>query len=105
RIMIEPPEAAVAKQMREPVGAGIQFAIGHRLASGRHNEGGLKRTKMSMLAGVHVGFGLPTRPCLMPTCPEFREPVPAPRSCADCAAPMALPLLVGRYGRNAQVQL
>jgi hypothetical protein len=32
RIVIEPPQAAVAKQMRQPVGAGVQLAIGHRLA-------------------------------------------------------------------------
>ena len=97
RIVIEPLQAAVAKQMRQPIAAGLQLAIGHRLAGARHDKGGLKRTKSSMLAGVHLGFDLPTRPCQ-----EFRGPAPVPRSCAGCAAPRASPSPVARCGRNAR---
>src|SRR6266852_6865480 len=39
--------------MRQTIAARLQFGIGHSLAGGRHDEGGLKRTEMSMLAGVH----------------------------------------------------
>ena len=84
RIVVEPLQAAVAKQMRQPVAARLQFAIGDGLAGAGHDEGGLQRTKLSMLAGVHVGSSLLTRPS-----PEFRAPAPVPRSCAGCAAPRA----------------
>src|SRR6266436_9856003 len=39
--------------MRQTIAARLQFGVGHGLAGGCHDECGLKRTEMSMLAGVH----------------------------------------------------
>src|SRR5450432_2901723 len=53
RIMVEPFQAELAKQMRQAIAARLQLGIGHGLAGGGHDEGGLQRAEMSMLAGVH----------------------------------------------------
>ncbi len=53
RIVVEPLQAALAEQMRQAVVARLQLAIGHDLAGPGHDEGGLQRTQVSMLAGIH----------------------------------------------------
>ena len=86
-IVVEPLQAAIAKQMRQPIAARFQFGVGHGLAGTRHDEGGLQRTKMSVLAGIHralqVSFMRPEQ--------GSRGPAPGRRSGADCAGSMALP--------------
>src|SRR3954469_2231655 len=42
--------------MRQAVAARLQFAIGHGLAGSGHDEGGLQRTQVNMLSGVHRLF-------------------------------------------------
>src|SRR4029077_3418702 len=53
RVVIEPLQSALSKQMRQAVTARLQLAIGHGLAGSSHDEGGLQRTEMSVLAGIH----------------------------------------------------
>src|SRR2546427_7108056 len=97
RIMVEPLQAELAEQMRHAIAARLQFAIGHGLAGRSHDESGLKRTEMSVLAGVHRVSNV-----LMPREEEFRAPRRGRRSCADCAGSMASPWPAPRSGRNAR---
>ena len=99
RIVVEPLQPELAQQMRQAIAARLQLAIGHGLAGSRHDEGGLQRTQMSMLAGVHRVSNFLMRPE-----EESRAPARANRSCAGCAVSMASPSPVPRCGRNAQAR-
>src|ERR1700730_11843509 len=94
--MVEPLQAALAKQMRQTVAARLEFGIAHGFAGVGHDESGLKRTQMSMLAGIHRVSKVLMRPEQ-----ESRALAPGHRSCADCAEPMALPSPAPRSPRNA----
>src|SRR5260370_35250455 len=93
--MAEPLQAELAEQMRTAIAARIQFRIGHGLAGGRHDEGGLKRGD--------------ERACRYTSClrnlmrpeEEFRAPARAYRSFADCAGSTAFSSPVPQSPRNA----
>ena len=99
RIVVEPLQPELAQQMRQAIAARLELAIGHGLAGRRHDEGGLQRTQMSMLAGIHRVSHFLMRPE-----EESRAPARANRSCAGCAVSMASPSPVRRCGRNAQAR-
>ena len=47
-------------QMRKAVAARFQLAVGHGFAGRGHDESGLQRTQMGVLAGIHGLSVLPT---------------------------------------------
>src|SRR5438309_2102771 len=95
--MVEPLQTNVSQQMRQAIAARVQLGIGHGLAGTSHDEGGLQRTEMSMLAGVHGVSNVSMQPEQ-----ESRAPAPDCRSCAGCAESTALPSPARQCGRNAR---
>ena len=51
--MLQPLETLAPQQMRQPVAALLEFAIGNGLARAGHDEGGFVRVLYGMLAWVH----------------------------------------------------
>src|SRR5271167_2765006 len=53
-VVIKPPEAGRAEEMRQAVAARFELAITDALARSRHHDGGLIGARLGVLAWIHV---------------------------------------------------
>src|SRR5271165_6511770 len=88
-VMIEPPEAGRAEEMRQAVAARLELAIADRLARSRHHHGGLIGARDGVLVRIHGA-------------PSVRRRASKDAALAPLPVPFAQRALIELAGRQAR---